>query len=49
MSLESLGYLRQYTNTPARLHMVEPTWNRKNNGRWTKRPKETTRQMIQKN
>ena len=24
-------------------------WNRKNNGRWTKRPKETTRQMIQKN
>jgi hypothetical protein len=24
-------------------------WNRKNNGRWTKRPKETTRQRTQKN
>jgi hypothetical protein len=29
--------------------VAEPKWNRKNNGRWTERPKETTRQRIQKN
>jgi hypothetical protein len=28
--------------------VAEPKWKQKNNGRWTERPKETTKQWIKK-
>jgi hypothetical protein len=33
---------------PQPFHVAEPKWNRKNNGRWMKRPKEMTRQRTPK-